>query len=129
MANPQYRDSQEPRSVLADACHGTDKEISMPTENRFFEDLAKVANGAWGSLASLGSEMENRMRDQIERMLTRMDLVRREEFDAVRELAAKTRADQEAMAARLATVEAELAVLRHARGASPSLDDSSPTIG
>jgi BMFP domain-containing protein YqiC len=101
----------------------------MPTENRFFEDLAKVANGAWGSLASFGSEMENRMRDQIERMLARMDVVRREEFDAVAAMAAKARAEQESLAARVAALEAELAALKTPPpGAAPPAD-SSPTIG
>ncbi|MGH6988946.1 MAG: accessory factor UbiK family protein [Stellaceae bacterium] len=102
----------------------------MPTENRFFEDLAKVANGAWGSLTTLGGEMEARMRDQIERMLTRMDVVRREEFDAVKEMAAKARAEQEAMATRLAALESELARLKEpSEGPPPTAGDSGPTIG
>jgi len=84
----------------------------MQGENRFFDDLAKVANGALGSLASLGTEVENRVRDQVERILSRMDVVRREEFDAVKAMAARARTDQEALEARLAALEAELARLK-----------------
>jgi BMFP domain-containing protein YqiC len=98
----------------------------MPTESRFFDDLAKVANGAWGSLTSLGGEMENRLRDQVERMLARMDVVRREEFDAVKEMAAKARAEQETLEARIAALEAELARLGNPPAPSGG---SSPIIG
>lgn len=98
----------------------------MQSENRFFDDLAKVANGALGGLASLGSEFENRLRDQVERMLARMDVVRREEFDAVKEMAAKARAEQEALEVRVAALESELAARKES---SASGGDTSPTIG
>jgi BMFP domain-containing protein YqiC len=96
----------------------------MQSENRFFDDLAKVANGALGGLASFGTEVENRMRDQVERMLSRMDVVRREEFEAVKTLAANAREQQERLESRLATLEAEIAMLKQARP-----DGTSPTIG
>ncbi len=95
----------------------------MQSENRFFDDLVKVANGALGSLANLGTEVENRIKDQAERVLARMDLVRREEFEAVKAMAAKARAEQEALEARLASLEAELARLK-----SPAANDSGPTV-
>jgi BMFP domain-containing protein YqiC len=85
----------------------------MQSENRFFDDLAKVANGALGSLAGLGSELETRLRDQAEKVLARMDVVRREEFDAVKAMAAKARESQEALEARVASLEAELAALKN----------------
>ncbi len=53
-------------------------------------------------------EIEARLRDQFERILSNMDLVTREEFDAVKAMAAKARAEQEDMAARLAALEAQL---------------------
>jgi BMFP domain-containing protein YqiC len=106
--------------------HATATEVPMQSENRFFDDLAKVANGALGGLANLGSELENRVRDQVERMLARMDVVRREEFDAVAAMAAKARAEQEALEARVAALEAELAARKNA--AQPG-GDTSPTIG
>lgn len=84
----------------------------MQSESRFFDDLAKVANGALGSIAGFGSELEARLRDQAEKVLARMDVVRREEFDAVKAMAQKARETQEALEARVASLEAELASLR-----------------
>jgi BMFP domain-containing protein YqiC len=85
----------------------------MQSENRFFDDLAKVANGALGGLANFGTEVENRIRDQAERVLARMDVVRREEFDAVKAMAATARDMQETLEARVAVLEAELAALKN----------------
>jgi len=80
----------------------------MERENRFFEDLAKVASGALGTLSGMRDEVETRLREQVERILARMNLVRREEFDAVQAMAAKARAAQEALEARVAQLEARL---------------------
>ncbi len=82
----------------------------MPNENRLFDDLARVATGALGALTGVRDEVETRMREQFERILARMNLVRREEFDAVQAMAAKARAEQEALAARVAELEARLGV-------------------
>ena len=82
----------------------------MPNENRLFDDLARVASGALGALTGVRDEVETRMREQFERILARMNLVRREEFDAVQAMAAKARAEQEALAARVAELEARLGV-------------------
>jgi BMFP domain-containing protein YqiC len=81
----------------------------MQTENRFLDDLAKVAAGAVGGLSGIKHEVETRLREQFERILGRMNLVSREEFDAVKAMAAKARAEQETLAARLAALEAKLA--------------------
>jgi BMFP domain-containing protein YqiC len=80
----------------------------MATENRIFEDLAKVASGALGTLSGMRSELEQRLREQIERILDRMNLVRREEFDAVQAMVANARAAQERLEARVAALEARL---------------------
>jgi BMFP domain-containing protein YqiC len=98
----------------------------MQSENRFFDDLARMANGALGGLASLGSEVENRVKDQVERMLARMDVVRREEFEAVRAMAAKARSEQEALEVRLERLEAELAGMRKE---TPRPGDNTLNIG
>src|SRR5262249_15945912 len=82
---------------------------AMQTQNPFLDDLAKVAAGAVGGLAGIKHEVETRLREQFERILGRMDLVTREEFEVVKAMAAKARAEQEAMAARLAALEAKLA--------------------
>lgn len=80
----------------------------MATNNRLFEDFARVAQGAAGALAGLRDELEARIKDQVDRVLSRMNLVRREEFEAVQAMAAKSRREQEALAARLAALEAKL---------------------
>jgi BMFP domain-containing protein YqiC len=79
----------------------------MQTQNRFLDDLARVASGAIGVAAGVREEMEARLRDQFERILTRMDLVTREEFEAVRAMAVKAREEQESLAKRLAALEAK----------------------
>lgn len=82
----------------------------MQTQNRLFEDLARVAGGALGTLAGLRTEIESLIRQQFERLLADMNLVTRDEFDAVQAMAAKARAEQEQMAARLAALEARCGV-------------------
>ena len=81
----------------------------MQTQNRLLDDLARVATGALGAFTGMREEVETRMKEQFERVLGRMNLVTREEFDAVRAMAAKARAAQEALEKRLAALEARLA--------------------
>jgi BMFP domain-containing protein YqiC len=91
----------------------------MPNENRLFDDLTRVASGALGALTGVRDEVETRMREQFERILARMNLVRREEFDAVQAMAAKARTEQEALAARVAELEARLGVSGPEKRAEP----------
>jgi len=79
----------------------------MQTQNRLLDDLARVATSALGVAAGMRGEIETRLRDQFERILSNMDLVTREEFDAVKAMAAKAREEQEDLAARLAALEAQ----------------------
>ena len=81
----------------------------MQTRNRLFDDAAKLAGGALGTLDGIRREVEALVRQQIERLLNNMDLVPRDEFDAVKAMAAKAREEQEEMAARIAALEAALA--------------------
>ncbi len=81
----------------------------MQSENRLFDDLARVASGALGALTGMRDEIETRLREQVERVLGRMNLVRREEFEAVQAMAAKARLEQEALEKRVAELEARLA--------------------
>jgi len=83
----------------------------MQVDNKILDDLARVAGGALGAFSSLREEAEGQLRAQLERVLSRMDVVGREEHEAVRAMAAKARAEQEAMAERLATLEATVASL------------------
>ena len=81
----------------------------MQSQNRFFDDLARVASGAMGTLTGIKGEVETRLREQLERVLAGMDLVSRDEFEAVKALAAAARAEQEDLAKRLAELEHRLA--------------------
>jgi BMFP domain-containing protein YqiC len=70
-----------------------------------FDDAARMAGGALGTLAGLKREAEAHARQQLERLLAGLDLVTRDEFEAVKAMAAKARAEQETMAKRLAALE------------------------
>ena len=83
----------------------------MQSQNRFFDDLARVAAGAMGTLSGVRSEVETRIREQLERVLAGMDLVSREEFEAVKAMAARARSEQEDLQKRLGGLESQLAAL------------------
>ena len=83
----------------------------MAERPRFFDDLAGVAGGALSALACLREEVEALARARIDEAIRRLDLVKREELDALAELAANARAGQEAAEARLAALEARIAAL------------------
>lgn len=80
----------------------------MQTQNRLFDDLARAASGALGTLSGLKHEIEALVRQRVERLLSDMDLVRRDEFDAVQAMAAKARAENEALGRRIEALEARL---------------------
>ena len=81
----------------------------MQTDNRFLDDLAKVASGALGSVSGVKHEVEVRIQQQMEKLLARMNLVPREEFDAMRAVAQAAREAQIKLEARVAALEARLA--------------------
>lgn len=76
--------------------------------NRILDDFAKLMTDAAGAAQGVRREVENAFRTQAERMLNSMDIVQREEFEAVRDMAAKARAENERLAARIAVLEARL---------------------
>lgn len=77
----------------------------MQTRNKLFDDAARLAGGAAGTLAGIRREIEALVRQQMERVLSSMDFVTRDEFEAVREMAITARKEQEALAERLAMLE------------------------
>lgn len=77
----------------------------MQTRNRMFDDAARVAGGAFGTLAGIKREVEALARQQFERLIGGLDLVSRDEFEAVRAMAVTARAEQEALEARVAALE------------------------
>ena len=81
----------------------------MQSDNRFLDDAAKLAGGALGTLVGIRREIEQAARAQLERVLARMNLVSREEFEVVKAMAAKARTEQEELAERVAALEAAVA--------------------
>lgn len=81
----------------------------MQSDNRILDDMAKVATGALGSLTGLKQEIEGKVQQHLERLLGRMNLVSREEFDTMKAVAQEARAEQIKLARRLAALEAKLA--------------------
>jgi BMFP domain-containing protein YqiC len=82
------------------------------TDNRFFDELAKLMTDAAGAAQGLRREFETFFKSQGERMMREMDMVSREEFEAIKAMAAKAREENEALAARVSALEAEVAGLR-----------------
>jgi BMFP domain-containing protein YqiC len=78
----------------------------MQMNNRLFDDIARAANGALGALGGLKAELDQQVRAVVERVLRNQDLVTREEFEAVKEMAARAREENEALRARLEQLEA-----------------------
>ena len=82
------------------------------TTNRFLDDLSKMLTDAAGAAQGMRREVENVMRAQGERILRDMDVVQREEFEAVKEMATKARDENEQLRARITALEAALSELR-----------------
>jgi len=80
----------------------------MQTSNRILDDMARVASGAVSAVTGLKGDAEGILRRQMEKLLADMDLVTREEFDAVKAMAANARAEQEKLQARVAELEGQL---------------------
>lgn len=80
----------------------------MQTENRLLDDLARVAGGAFGAVAGIRAEIEDMVKQRLERLLADLDHVPREEFDAVKAMAEKARTEQEALQKRVDALEAAL---------------------
>ena len=80
----------------------------MQTRNRLLDDIARVANGAAGVATGMRDEAEALVQERVERVLARLNLVTREEFEAVKAMAAKARSEQEKLEKRLKDLETKL---------------------
>jgi BMFP domain-containing protein YqiC len=92
----------------------------MQSNNPILDDMARVATSALGALQGLRQELEQMLRGEMERSLGAMNLVPREEFDAVKAMAAAARLENEALAKRLAACETEIASLRAEKNRAPA---------
>ncbi len=91
----------------------------MQSENRVFDDIAKMVNGVAGTVTGMGREAEATMRERLREFIGGMDFVTREEFDAVKQMAATARAEAEELKARLDRIEG-------AQSAKPSTPKAPP---
>ena len=80
--------------------------------NRLFDEFAKLMTDAAGAAQGLKREAETAFRAQAERFLADMDLVKRDEFDAIKEMAANARAENESLKSRIEALEAQIAALQ-----------------
>ena len=96
----------------------------MQTSNRFLDDLAKVASGAASTITGLKQELDVMFRQRLDRLVADFDLVRRDEFEAVKALAANARAEQESLKNRVAELESRIAAVSPAAGES-----TAPAVG
>ncbi len=84
----------------------------MQTQNRFFEDLSKVATSAMGTMAGVGREVEDNVRRKVREMAGGADMVERDEFEAVKASAAMAREEVASLRADLAALRAEIAAAK-----------------
>jgi len=94
-------------------------------QNRVLDELAKLVTDAAGAAQGVRREVETALRSQSERVLNTLDVVQREDFEAVRELAIKARAENSALLARIEALEARLAKFEVDSDAKPAKSASS----
>jgi BMFP domain-containing protein YqiC len=76
----------------------------MQSQNRFFEDFVKIMNGAAGTVAGMTREAQDGMRERMKDWVAGMDFVSRDEFEAVKAMAATAREEVEALKAEMAAL-------------------------
>jgi BMFP domain-containing protein YqiC len=96
----------------------------MQSENRFFDDLVKMVNGAAGTLAGMGREAEASMKERAKEWVGGLDFVSRDEFEAVKAMAAAARDEADALRVRLDGLEGKTAP--KAKPKKPSLSGEVP---
>jgi len=78
------------------------------TSSRFFDELAKLMTNAAGAAQGVRREIDTLVQTQVERVLNNIDVVKREDFEAVKAMAQKAREENDALARRIAELEAKL---------------------
>ena len=81
----------------------------MQSENRLFDDFVKVMNGAAGTLAGMGREAQDAARERMREWVGGLDMVSREEFEAVKAIAIAAREESAALKSRIEALEAAAA--------------------
>ena len=88
----------------------------MQTDNPVFDSMAKFFTNAAGAAQAFGAEVESMIKSRMERFVADMDFVPRDEFEAVKAMAAKARTENERLEARIAVLEAALRTASDAPG-------------
>jgi BMFP domain-containing protein YqiC len=99
------------------------------TNNRFFDEAARLMNDAAGVAQGVRREFDTLFRHQAERILGDLDVVRRDEFEAVKEMARLAREENEALKARIAALEAKVEARSEAKPAETKFADAGPGTG
>jgi BMFP domain-containing protein YqiC len=85
-----------------------DPKTMTATSSRFFDEVAKLMTSATGAAQGVRKELDTLVQTQVERVLNNLNVVKREEFDVVRDMAEKARQENERLEKRLADLEAKL---------------------
>ncbi|URW74777.1 accessory factor UbiK family protein [Sphingomonas donggukensis] len=93
----------------------------MQTENRFFDDFVKFMNGAAGTMAGVGREAGESVREHAKGLIGGLDFVSREEFEVVKAMAAAARDENDALKARIEALEAAAKPARAPKPAAPAI--------
>ena len=96
----------------------------MQTENRFIDDIVKMMNGAAGTLAGVGREAESSARSRAREWIGGLDFVSRDEFEAVKAMAAAARDENDALRVRLDALESKVAASPAAVAIAPTQSQS-----
>jgi BMFP domain-containing protein YqiC len=98
------------------------------TTNRFFDEIARLMNDAAGVASGVRREFDTMVRNQADRVLRDLDVVKREEFEAVKEMARLAREENEALKARIAALEAKAGAAGQTPPQSPPMSGDAPGI-
>jgi BMFP domain-containing protein YqiC len=98
----------------------------VQTTNRFFDEVARLMNDAAGAAQGVRREFETLFRSQAERVLRELDLVRREDFEAVKDMARIAREENEALKTRVAALEAALGKIGSSSKAQTAAGGTNP---
>jgi BMFP domain-containing protein YqiC len=101
-------DRHSPGGFAGQSKDATPEARMTQTSNRFFDEVARLMNDAAGVAQGVRREFDTLFRSQAERILNDLDVVKREEFEAVKEMARLAREENEALKARIAALEARL---------------------
>jgi BMFP domain-containing protein YqiC len=105
---PALRAEQTVTIVPAGALNSNPRPAMTQTSNRFFDEMARLMNDAAGVASGVRREFDTMFRNQADRILRDLDVVKREEFEAVKDMARLAREENETLKARIAALEAKL---------------------